>query len=387
MTETKNVFISYSWDNEPHKVWVRMLAERLMANGVHVHLDQWDVRPGHSLTQFMDANLPRADFSLVICTPRYAQKSVSRDGGAGYEAQIITAQIAAGRERTKFVPIIRTGSLNTGNEDCAIPPHFAGIFAIDMRNDATLDLAFEDLLRHIYDEPALRRPPLGTRPVFAESDPSAAQLPTRLANLEIEHWELASGVVRNELYPDTFEIPDEASRRTVTLGDLVKLSFEYIYPEGAEDEENLPSGERMWVQVTGTKGPYYVGSLANVPVCKFEWHALEFGDTVIFLPEHVISIDKNGADAERSKQYDATLEEIIEEFIKANELENIDVDDVKLILKRLEHESDRHPGKSHTEVWDTILERLNLEDAEFSVAKALWDSVHHDDEGEVNTSS
>jgi hypothetical protein len=49
----KSVFISYSWDDDAHKQWVRELAERLVANGVHAHLDQWDVQYGDSLTQFM----------------------------------------------------------------------------------------------------------------------------------------------------------------------------------------------------------------------------------------------------------------------------------------------------------------------------------------------
>lgn len=385
MADTKNVFISYSWDDDAHKDWVRRLAERLVANGVHAHLDQWDVRPGHSLTQFMDLNLPRADFSLVVCTPRYAQKSINRDGGAGYEAQIITAQIASGIERSKFVPIIRSGSLKSADQDCAIPPHFAGIFALDMRDDASIDKAFEDLLRHIYDEPALRRPTLGERPVFGEIGLVQARTPLRLANLEIEHWELASGVVRNELYPDTFEIPDEASRRTVKPGDVVKLSFEYIYPDDAEEEDTIPSGERMWVLVTGTEGPYYVGTLSNAPICTVDWHSLEFGDTVVFLPEHVISLDRDGADAEISRQHDEELTEIIGGFIKDAGLRDIDADDVKLIIKRLEEESGHNPEKTHTEVWKTIVERLNLGEAEFSVAEAIWHVANTEDDIEDET--
>ncbi|WSG74546.1 hypothetical protein U8P80_01430 [Rhizobium beringeri] len=109
---------------------------------------------------------------------------------------------------------------------------------------------------------------------------------------------------------------------------------------------------------------------------------MEFGDTVVFLPEHVISLDREGADAARRRQHDTELGEIVEEFIQEAELEDIEVDDVKLILNRLEDESDRHPEKTHTEVWDSIVEGLNLGDTVFSVARAIWSAAHFEDEGE-----
>jgi hypothetical protein len=38
-------FISYSWDDEEHKAWVKQLAARLRGDGVDVALDQWDYSP------------------------------------------------------------------------------------------------------------------------------------------------------------------------------------------------------------------------------------------------------------------------------------------------------------------------------------------------------
>ncbi len=37
--------ISYSWDSDDHKNWVRKLAESLQQNGVKARLDQWTVAP------------------------------------------------------------------------------------------------------------------------------------------------------------------------------------------------------------------------------------------------------------------------------------------------------------------------------------------------------
>jgi hypothetical protein len=297
----KTVFISYSWDDEDHKQWVRELAERLVANGVHAHLDQWDVQYGDSLTQFMETALPGADFVLVICTPTYAVKSNGRAGGVGYEAQIISAQVASGLPRSKFVPVVRSGGLRPTDLDCSVPPHFQGAMAIDMRNDAAFDVMFEHLLRHIYGQPLLRRPPLGARPDFMQwSTATDAPSSVRLASFEVEGWELKSGVVQNELYPATFQIPEEAKRREVVPGDFVKVQFEYVYEDPATAKEMAGGGERMWLEVVGFNGPYLVGRLRNDPTGAVE-HDLSFDSMVAFLPEHIISIDVQGEDAKAAR--------------------------------------------------------------------------------------
>jgi hypothetical protein len=38
---TPTAFISYSWDTEEHKAWVREFAARLRADGIDVTPDQW----------------------------------------------------------------------------------------------------------------------------------------------------------------------------------------------------------------------------------------------------------------------------------------------------------------------------------------------------------
>lgn len=294
-----SVFISYSWDSEAHKTWVRELAERLALNGVHAKLDQWDVGPGDSLTQFMEAEIPNSDFVVIICTQNYAQRSQTRTGGVGYEQQIISGHIAAGIPRAKFLPVVRTGQLNPG-PDTALPAHFSGILAIDMRDSESADSAFEQLLRAIFREPVFARPPLGEKPVLG-SLPNPAEPPvTRLPILEIDGWHLHSGVSLNQQHPDTFYLPTEAERRSVPVGHFAKLSFGITQ----DDKEEPEVGERMWVEILHRDGPYYIGSLANQPSCfvyvrgeegKEEYMVddealLTFGSQVVFLPEHVIDI-------------------------------------------------------------------------------------------------
>lgn len=309
-------FISYSWDDESHKTWVHTLASRLVENGVSVKLDQWDVPPGHSLTEFMESSVQNCDFTLVICTPNYAARSLQRKGGVGYEQQIISGQIASGVSRSKFIPVVRAGSFDAADPNCALPSHFLGIHALDMRGDVP-DEIFEDLLRAVYKVPRLSPPELGRKPEFAVQ---MARTTVRLATLEIDGYYLNSGVVSAELYPDTFLIPSEEERQSIKPTDLVKLSFELqqLVDEDREDDsadqEPEVGGERMWVEVTGRSGPYFVGRLRNQPTSYVfvnpddeddiyvEKNApLTFDSEVIFLPEHIISI-QSAEEAEESRR-------------------------------------------------------------------------------------
>ena len=78
-------FISYSWDSESHKDWVRFFAEQLQKNGVFVYLDQWDIALGDDLPHYMETSIRDSDFVLLVCSPSFAQKANSGKGGVGYE--------------------------------------------------------------------------------------------------------------------------------------------------------------------------------------------------------------------------------------------------------------------------------------------------------------
>ena len=40
------VFISYCWTSPTHEDWVINFAERLVANGVDIVIDKWDLKEG-----------------------------------------------------------------------------------------------------------------------------------------------------------------------------------------------------------------------------------------------------------------------------------------------------------------------------------------------------
>ena len=104
-------FISYSWDNDEHKDWVRCLATELQRNGVETRLDQWDTHPGMDVTNYMETCIRESDFVLLVCTPIFAQKANVGLGGVGYEKGIVTGEIFAdAASPKKFVPLLRKGN-------------------------------------------------------------------------------------------------------------------------------------------------------------------------------------------------------------------------------------------------------------------------------------
>ena len=106
------VFIAYSWDDENHKRWVADLATSLRQDGVETRLDQWHAVPGDLLPEFMEREIRENDYVLVICTPRYRLKCDGRDGAAGYEGDIMTAEVYLQKNHKKFIPVLAKGSWN-----------------------------------------------------------------------------------------------------------------------------------------------------------------------------------------------------------------------------------------------------------------------------------
>jgi hypothetical protein len=139
--QPKKVFISYSWDDDAHKKWVFDLAIRLRRSGLHVILDKWDSGLGDQLTRFMEWAVRESDYVLCVCTPRYKRKSDSREGGAGYEGYIMTAEFFYEQRKRKYIPVLRKGEWME-----AAPSWLSGIVYADLRGDPYSEENFQELL-------------------------------------------------------------------------------------------------------------------------------------------------------------------------------------------------------------------------------------------------
>lgn len=171
------LFISYSWSSPDHEEWVVKLAEELVAAGVHVILDKWDLREGQESAAFMEQMVsdPNVGKVLLICDQKYQQRADLRAGGVGTEAQIISGEIYRSSTQTKFVAVVR--ERDEEGRAC-LPAYYTSRIYIDLSDDARYAQEFERLVRWAYDQPLHTRPPIGQRPSFLQREDRAIKLTT-----------------------------------------------------------------------------------------------------------------------------------------------------------------------------------------------------------------
>jgi hypothetical protein len=149
------VFVSYSWDNEHHLKWVHDFAARLRSDGIDAVIDQWQLVLGDQLPHFMERAVRENDFVLIVCTPRYKERSDGRVGGVGYEGDIMTAEVLSQRNHRKFIPVLRDGDWKN-----AMPSWLSGKFGADLRGKPYLEAEYTRLVDTLRGQRP-QAPPLG----------------------------------------------------------------------------------------------------------------------------------------------------------------------------------------------------------------------------------
>ena len=169
-SENPTAFMSYSWDGNSHKKWVRDLAKRLRHDGVDVSLDQWEVVPGDQIPEFMEKAIRDTQFTLIVCTPNYRQRSDSRKGGVGYEGNIMTAEVFNMANPRKFIPILRSGGWKI-----SAPSWLKGKYYIDLSGNPYSEDNYRELVNTLL---GLREvaPPVGQPNLGATIDLEAFRL-------------------------------------------------------------------------------------------------------------------------------------------------------------------------------------------------------------------
>ncbi len=169
MTEKKKIFISYSWTTPKHEEWVINLAERLMADGIDVILDKWNLKEGQDKYSFMESMVtsPEINKVLLILDKKYAEKADDRSGGVGTETQIISPQIYSNVDQEKFIPIVVERD-DEGNE--YLPTYLGSRIYIDLSSIDHFENNYEKLIRNIYERPAYIKPKLGKAPTYIFED-------------------------------------------------------------------------------------------------------------------------------------------------------------------------------------------------------------------------
>lgn len=158
------VFISYSHDSQEHKKWALDLATRLMNNGIEARIDQWELRPGDDLPNFMEKNLASSNYVLMVCTDNYVAKANSGLGGVGYEKMIVTADLLRSIDSNKVIPIIR----QEGTVD--VPTFLKTKLFLNFSRDDEFEFAFDELVRTIHGAPLFKKPAVGNNPFSPITD-------------------------------------------------------------------------------------------------------------------------------------------------------------------------------------------------------------------------
>lgn len=165
------VFISYSWDSDEHKAWVKKLSDDLRSKyAVYTLLDRYN-RGGFDLITFMTKAVERADRVLLIGTPDYRKKSEEYDrGGVKYEDQLISIQLYNQMGSSKFIPVLRVGKFDT-----AFSHLIETRTGYDMREGCNYDVVLEHLAADLWNNPINAAPALGPKPSFVSKEEAIAQ--------------------------------------------------------------------------------------------------------------------------------------------------------------------------------------------------------------------
>ncbi|MFV7670122.1 SEFIR domain-containing protein [Shewanella algae] len=168
MDEPK-VFISYSWTDQSHQELVKHWADRLVADGVDVILDIYDLKEGDDKYAFMESMVtdPEVTHVLVICDHAYAEKADARKAGVGTESQIISSEVYAKVKQSKFIPIV----CEFGDDGEPILPTFMkSRMWINFSSSEAENENWEQLVRLLYGKPQHVKPKKGKAPAFITSD-------------------------------------------------------------------------------------------------------------------------------------------------------------------------------------------------------------------------
>lgn len=151
-SEQPNIYLAHA--SEDHDALAKPLAEKLMAAGIEVWLDGWEIRSGDSLKRKMEEGLDTCTHFVVLLTPRSL-------GKPWVETEIDAGFMRAVEGKSKFIGL-RVG-VPVGSLSAFLQTRHCPELAPD--NDAQLSALIAD----IYG--ASRKPPLGAAPHYVKTVP------------------------------------------------------------------------------------------------------------------------------------------------------------------------------------------------------------------------
>lgn len=139
------VFISYSWSPPSNQQRVFQLIDQLERDGIKVIYDKKDLRPSQNMNVFMETHLDSDDINavIIVCNSDYAHKANNRQGGVGYESELILNEIRGDPFQTKYIPVVLEQNIDGS---FPLPLFLKDRYCIDL----TSETGYKDLIKAIY---------------------------------------------------------------------------------------------------------------------------------------------------------------------------------------------------------------------------------------------
>ena len=162
-------FISYSWTDQAYKEYVRLLADQLLADGIDVILDVYELQEGDDKHAYMERMVTDDSVThvLVFSDKAYSNKANQRKAGVGTESQIISKEVYDSVSQNKFIPIVL--QFDDDGQPC-LPTFLQSRIWIDFSSDQKVNENWERLIRIIYGKPEFIKPAIGSTPSYISSD-------------------------------------------------------------------------------------------------------------------------------------------------------------------------------------------------------------------------
>lgn len=135
-------FISYAHRDAP---FVARLAEDLVANGVGVWLDRWEIKVGDSISDRIQQGIQDSDYLVIVLSPNSVNSSwVREELNAARIKQLESRQVVV-------LPVLY--------QDCEIPPLLKDKYYADCRREH-YEQGLQELLSVLAPQPKAGRPPI-----------------------------------------------------------------------------------------------------------------------------------------------------------------------------------------------------------------------------------
>ena len=152
--EKIKVFISYSWDGDEHRAWVRKFVDSLEEiDEITTIWDGYDLDSLIDKNYFMEGAAHDADFVVAITTSAYKAKADERKGGVGLETFLMSAMHWKGLlkdKRSKIIAVQRDTN--------STPRYLEGHFHLDFTQDAQFSAKLMELEKLLQGKATFERP-------------------------------------------------------------------------------------------------------------------------------------------------------------------------------------------------------------------------------------